>query len=206
VARTLNFDEALDALETRLQWQVATEAHNRVVVHAGVVAWRGRAIILPGYSFGGKSTLVAELLRRGATYYSDEYALLDARGHVHPYARRLSLRPVGDTPGRRCTAADLGAATGTGPLPVSQVALTKYRPQARWQPRRLSAGQAVWELMNCTLTAQARPDAALNVLQQLAGGAACWKGVRGEAAETAARLLEQADAIAQTVSSARLAA
>src|SRR5277367_3536052 len=42
-------------------------------VHAGAVLWRGRALLLPGGTHAGKSSLVTELLRRGATYYSDEY-------------------------------------------------------------------------------------------------------------------------------------
>jgi len=63
-----------------------------------VVAWRGRAILLPGRSYVGKSTLVMELVRAGAVYYSDEYAVLDARGRVHPFAQPVALRePDGGT-------------------------------------------------------------------------------------------------------------
>ena len=67
---------------------VANYAPDRVFVHAGVVAWRGRALVLPGTSFAGKTTLVAELVRAGAIYYSDEYAVLDEQGRVHPYSAR----------------------------------------------------------------------------------------------------------------------
>src|SRR5205085_1489540 len=63
-----------------------------VFIHAGVVAWRGRAIILPGRTMTGKSTLVQALVAAGARYYSDEYAVLDGRGKVLPYPRRMSLR------------------------------------------------------------------------------------------------------------------
>jgi hypothetical protein len=191
VARTMNLGEALDGLEAHLQWQVATNAYNRVIVHAGVVGWQGRAILIPGYSRAGKSTLVAELLKRGATYYSDEYAVLDARGMVHPYARRLSLRQEGDLPSFRRSAEDFGAPTGGAPIPVGVVAVAKHRPGARWRPRSLTTGQTVWELLNCTLTAEKQPDAALNVLQRAASGATGLKGFRGEAAQTAELLLEQ---------------
>jgi hypothetical protein len=34
-------------------------------------------------SYSGKTTLVSELIRAGATYYSDEYAVIDERGRVH---------------------------------------------------------------------------------------------------------------------------
>jgi hypothetical protein len=76
LARTMDLDEALDALESDLQTFVAEWAKNRVFVHAGVAAWNGKAIVLPGRSRAGKSTLVAALLRAGATYVSDEYAVI----------------------------------------------------------------------------------------------------------------------------------
>jgi hypothetical protein len=190
--RTMDPAEALDMLEGHLQWQVAVNAHNRVLIHAGTVSWQGRAIILPGYSRAGKSTLVTELLKRGATYYSDEYAVLDGQGRVHPYARRLALRQEeGRSPSLRRTPEDFGSAAGTEPIPVGLVAVAKYRPRDRWRPRRLTSGQAVWELLNCTLSAQKQPDAALNVLQRAVAGAECVKGFRGEAAETAELLLQR---------------
>ena len=95
LARTSSFDDALDALESDLQLFVAEEAPRRLFVHAGVVAWKGKAALIPGRSFSGKTSLVAELVKRGATYYSDEYAVLDAEGHVHNYARPLSIRENG---------------------------------------------------------------------------------------------------------------
>src|SRR5207247_125098 len=71
--------------------------------HAGAVAHRGRIALLPGQSFAGKTTLTAALVELGALYYSDEFAVLDADGLVHPYAKDLSIRDHGrmqrsDTP------------------------------------------------------------------------------------------------------------
>ena len=95
LARTRDTDKALEALEDHLQLYVAEHAPRRVFVHAGVVGWRGKAIVIPGRTHTGKSTLVKALVEAGATYYSDEYAVLDKRGRVHPYARPLSMRPIG---------------------------------------------------------------------------------------------------------------
>src|SRR5258708_7166642 len=44
-------------------------------VHAGAVLIKGRALLIPGSTHAGKSSFVAELLRRGASHFSDEYAL-----------------------------------------------------------------------------------------------------------------------------------
>jgi hypothetical protein len=85
-------------------------------VHSGAVLCGGRALLLPGKTHSGKSSLVAELLRRGATYFSDEYALIDAEGRVHPYPRPLLLR--NDSDEQFPTLPDqFGAAVGNAPAP-----------------------------------------------------------------------------------------
>ena len=80
VGRSLELESLFELLESSLHLNVALAAPRRIFVHAGVVAWKGRALLLPGSSGSGKSSLVAELVRAGATYYSDEYAVLDERG------------------------------------------------------------------------------------------------------------------------------
>ena len=102
---TARRESLFDPLESHLQLYVAEWARRRIFVHAGVVGWRGRAILVPGRSFSGKTALIAAFVRAGATYYSDEYAVLDAKGRVHPYPRRLSIRSEGGRGARRCSAA-----------------------------------------------------------------------------------------------------
>ena len=140
LARTLDLDEALDLIESDLHLRIAERAHGRVFVHAGVVAWRDRAVVIPGRTFTGKTTLVAALVRAGATYYSDEFAVLDASGHVHPYPKPLSVRREGGHRPQRLSVESLGGIAGTRPLPVGLILLSRYRAGARWRPRRLPAG------------------------------------------------------------------
>ena len=70
----------LESFATRLKAYIAEMARRRVFVHAGAVGWHGKAIIIPGRSMSGKTSLVRELVRAGAIYYSDEYAVLDLQG------------------------------------------------------------------------------------------------------------------------------
>jgi hypothetical protein len=152
-------------------------------VHAGVVGWNGKAILIPGSSFSGKSTLVAELLRAGATYYSDEYAVIDANGRVHPYARDLRVRSAGAGRIKRMRAADFGAHTGSKPLPVALVISTRFKDGTHWRPRELTRGKAVLELLANTVSARSQPEMALSFLTQAVDSATSMKGVRGEASE-----------------------
>src|SRR5690242_598561 len=110
LSRSLDIDQVLERLSGDMQLYVADHARGWVFVHAGVVGWKGTAILIPAPTFSGKSTLVQALVRAGATYYSDEYAVLDERGWVHPYPRPLHLRNGDDWRGTSIPAAGLGGA------------------------------------------------------------------------------------------------
>ena len=182
----------LDLLERDLQLYVAEMARKRIFVHAGVVGWRDRAILVPGRSFDGKTTLVSELVRAGATYYSDEYAVLDALGRVHPYARPLSFRGAqGER--RRLTAEALGGCSGTRSLPVGLVVVTHYKADGSWQPQKLTAGAGLLALLRNTLPARRRPAAALAGLAQVVRHALVVGSERNEAACVAPAILSLQD-------------
>lgn len=196
LARTLDGDEALEAFESDQHSYVAEAARTRLFVHAGVVGWRDRAILVPGSSLSGKTTLVVALVRAGATYYSDEYAVLDGRGRVHPYPTALSIREPGRDRPRRVPAVTLGRGACRRPLPVGLVVVTAYRPGVGWRPRPLSAGQAALALLANTVAARRRPAAALGILRQVAAGAGAIRSARGDADAAARSILSlQRDAV-----------
>src|SRR5260370_33981035 len=87
IARDTELQQVLSALETDLHRYVSEASPDMTFLHAGVVGWRGRAILLPGHSLSGKTTLVREMLRLGATYYSDEFGVLANSANVHPFPR-----------------------------------------------------------------------------------------------------------------------
>jgi hypothetical protein len=193
LARSLDLDELYERLESDLRLFVAELARHRVFVHAGVVGWKGQAIVIPGRSYSGKSTLVAELVRAGATYYSDEYAVLDSRGRVHPFAKPLELREEGEFTQTKITAAELGGHSGTKPLPVGLVLMTQFKSGARWRPRKLTAGRGVLEMLFNTVSARRSPERALATLQRVVEQADVLKGVRGNASEVVDALLRRVE-------------
>ncbi len=193
LAREMDERAILTAFTDDLQLRVAELTPRRIFVHAGVVGWRGRAIVLPGATCAGKSTLVAALVAAGATYYSDEFAVLDGRGRVWPFTRPLSLRAPDGSPGRRIAPDELGR-VGREPLDVGVVWLTKYVAGTRARPQLHSPGRAVLATLEHTLTARQRPQAALATLAAATKHARLLAGPRGSARAAARWLLEEAAA------------
>jgi len=179
--------------ETRLKIYVAEMARRRVFIHAGAVGWQGKAIIIPGRSMSGKTSLVKELVRAGATYYSDEYAVLDTQGRAHPYPQPLAIRTRGSFKQKKRRIEELGGATGTKPLPVGMVIVSRYKAGARWRPGELSAGQGALELLANAIPARRKPEVVIPTIQQAVSAAVILKGLRGEAKETVKRILEQCE-------------
>jgi hypothetical protein len=181
IARSMDLEELYERFESDLRLYVAEVTKHRVFVHAGVVGWKGKAIVIPGRSYFGKSTLVSELVKAGATYYSDEYAVFDARGRVHPFPKPLEMRDEGQFKQTKIGVEDFGGRTATKPIPVGLVMVTKYKAGANWRPRPLSGGQGVLELLANTVSARRQPEKAMGTLQKAVSAAQVLKGVRGDA-------------------------
>ncbi len=191
LARSLDLNQVFETFESDLRLFVAELARRRVFVHAGVVGWRGKAIVVPGRSFSGKTSLVAELVRAGATYYSDEYAVFDSRGRVHPFPKPLEIREAGEVRQSKITVETLGGQTGTRPLPVGLVVMTQFKEGARWRPRKLSSGKGVLELLSNTVSARREPEKALVALQHVVATAQIVKGARGESRDIVQSILNR---------------
>lgn len=163
---------------------VAEFSPDKVFIHAGVVNWKGRAIIMPANSFQGKSTLVAELLRCGAGYYSDEYAILDENGLVHPFPRDLAVRGIeSEFAQTDVTPESLGGEKGTQAIPVGMVLFTSFSPDAEWKPEILSEGQGVMEMIPHTIPIRSNTDFSLKVLKIIVNRAIIAKSLRNDAKE-----------------------
>jgi hypothetical protein len=171
----------LDAFTPDLKLTVADQAVRVVFVHAGVVAFRNQAILIPGRTFTGKTTLVKAFVEAGATYYSDEFALLTPDGRVLPYAQPLSIRDASARGVTHVPVESLGGLAGTRGLPVTTVLVTHYRQGARFRPRSISSGQAILALLENTVPARRRPRAVLSTLRNVVANALALKGERGEA-------------------------
>jgi hypothetical protein len=180
---------ALEAALSDLELWVAERASRYVFVHAGCVAVDDRAILLPGLTMTGKTTIVDALARAGADYYSDEFAPIDRRGFVRPYARPLTLRhgALAVTPR---DPVELGLSIGTAPARVVLVALLRFDRAAGWNVAPLSRPRTILGLLENTVPAQSRAAESLAAIERATAFARGLLGTRGDAEQAAAIIIE----------------
>jgi hypothetical protein len=179
--RAINEDELLDSFESDVNHYAAAETRQRFVLHAGVVGWKGRAIVMPGYSCTGKTTLVREFVRRGAVYLSDEFAVLDLRGYVHPYPTPLGVRESKERKQMRLSPTEIDCAIATKSLPVGLVLVTNFQKNARWRPASCSHAKGVLSMIANSFSVRENPEGVLNACANAIHSALVLKGVRGDA-------------------------
>jgi len=86
-------EHALPTFEWGLNWVFAQRMNMWLLLHAAAVERDGKALLLPAYPGGGKSTLAASLASRDWRLLSDEFAVVaDERGTVLPFARPPAIK------------------------------------------------------------------------------------------------------------------
>ncbi|MGC2766970.1 MAG: hypothetical protein WB607_15790 [Candidatus Acidiferrum sp.] len=193
LAKTHSDAELLEVFETDLNLHIATATERLFFIHAGVVAWKGKAIVIPGSSYTGKSTLVGEFLRQGATYYSDEFAVFDPRGYVHPFPKPLGIRMGADQKQTRVSPAQYGCAVGMKPIRLGLILFTRYLPSARWRPKVISPGKAALNLLQHSFSVRERPEAAFAFADKVTRRTRVLVGPRGEAKDLVRVVCQEAD-------------
>ncbi len=187
-------NESMPYLFTLLQRSVddalVASMADRAAIHASVAVYQEKAILMPGISGSGKTTLVRELMRRGAEYASDEFAILDASGDVHPYPRALMVR---DNHARQhpVLASTLGPVRKT-PAPVTLILFLRYEPGGIFQVEPVSASESLLRMLQNTPQVLSERPGIVSCLKAALTGANSLAGVRGDATEAAAQVLRMA--------------
>ncbi len=170
-------DAAWDQLEQTLTAFAVQRLGRRVAVHAAAIAWRGKVLLVPAASGGGKSSLALAAARAGASVLSDEYALLDP---VHATAtgwrRPIDIAEAGaDGVTRHDVAVELE------PLPVGLIAAVAFDQDRgnAWVP--MTAAEAVGQLLRNCVTAALRPSESMDAALAVCRDAPAIQGTRGDA-------------------------
>jgi hypothetical protein len=188
-----NLGGMLKLLRLHLQHTVAELAAGRVFVHAAAIAWRDRLLLFPGRSRSGKSVLAREFIRAGAVYFSDEFAAVDEKGMVHPFARPILLRSdcgkVAYDPGEH------GHPVGAAASPAGLIVITRYARHGVFRPTPVPPGQALLYLARNTVSLRSNPGYVLRILTRLVSSARAVKSARGEASDAVAVLLNTVESL-----------
>jgi hypothetical protein len=189
VARRIDPVRLIALLDTCIRMTIGEFAPHHIFIHAGVVGWKGEALIFPAKSYSGKTSLVAELIKHGAEYYSDEYAVIDEKGLVHPYPKALSLRKEGEYEQTDRHVEELGGVQAELPIPVRLVFLTEFERGAEWAPKILPRGQGLMQLLPHALGLRYNPEFVFKLLNLIAERAIIASSKRGEVSEFASLIL-----------------
>lgn len=184
-------ETSIDGAASRIRLTVAEFAVDRVFIHAGVVAWKGKAVIIPGRSYSGKTSLTVALVKRGAVYYSDEFAILDAEGFLHPFPKLLSVRGIIDERKQVDLPVEtFGGTAGTQKIRVGIVLITQFQKGARWNPQILSAAKGLIEILKDTVAIRQNPHFTLEVLNKIVSEAIIVKSKRDDEEKSAGLILK----------------
>ncbi len=184
-----------DEIEGDLHHWLATYTRGYLFVHAGCVSWRHWAIVIPGRSHAGKTTLTRALVEAGATYYSDDYAVVAPDGLIWPFPRRLWVRPITADPPHRLDPVSANWQIGTAPIRAAIVAEVKFDREAGWKVERLTHGMGALSLLDNTVAARERPEDSLRMMANVMDSAIAIKGTRDDAESSARRLLALVDEV-----------
>lgn len=180
-----------ETLEPQLRLTVAEFAENCIFLHAGAVSYNGTGIIIPGKSFAGKSTLVSELSKRGFLYFSDEYAVIDREGKLHPYAKKISMRGiVNDYTQVDVPVEEFGGKPGKEPVKIGMILVASYKKNAKFKPKTLSPGEGIIEAIANSVSIRRNPAEVLQTLHKVVADAKIIKTKRGEAKDFAKNFLD----------------
>jgi hypothetical protein len=190
LAKAPDLKKALELLVSALHKAIALYASPFLFVHAGVVGWDGKAIVIPGRSMSGKTSLVAALVKAGAEYYSDEYAVFDENGYIHPYPKPLSIRSSCGMRAKKCEASEFGGKNGKYPISPKLIVDTHFKENTIWKPYLLSPGKAVLRLLDNTICATTRTKQAISIFSNVANQSTAISGFRPTGEQVVSSIIE----------------
>ena len=163
--KPLPYLQAAALFEWGLNWCIASNSNQYLIIHAAVVERNGQAFIFPGTPGSGKSTLCAALVCHGWRLLSDEMTLLSTSdGLIYPVPRPISLKNesidvikklspqlvfgqvVNDTAKGtvgHLRPPELSVQSGTKPAQPAKLIFPKYKPASETVLTSVSKGSAM---------------------------------------------------------------
>jgi len=168
---------------------VRSSESSHTIFHAAAAELDGAVVLLPAAMERGKTTTVAGLLTRGLSYITDEAFAVDrSTREVLPFPKPLSVDRgswavlAAHAPDREAFAGQWHLSPTRFPAGVSRrpglprfVIAPNYSPGIPTQLTPVSRGTMLRHLATCTFHFHDRPQAHLDLMSELLGGAACYQ-------------------------------
>ncbi len=182
------FDDPFHALlrmEHEIEILLLARLEDRVAFHAGAVVTPDGACLLAGSADTGKSSSTLHLVELGHAFLAEEIAAIDSAGRVLPHLQSLSIDPrvtaelAAEHPICRGRIEDvdellhryLPTRIAQAPARLATIVLPIYRPGLSARVDQLSAESALTDLLGFCFEPPGDPEASIDRIIELAGGA-----------------------------------
>lgn len=199
--------EAARVMQGAVTESIAAGCANGLALHAGAVCRGGRALVLPGATGAGKTTLVAHLVDQGADYMTDELSFVPfATDTVHGLPRPLHVKASGrpfvpagaarwetlESPVGTLVRPPSGAVIGATQSPtLAGFVFPQFEPLAPVEMEPITAAECGLRLLQSLLNARNLPEHGFASVTLLARRVPAWRLRYGIADSGARRLLRE---------------
>ena len=187
----------LEYLEYKIYTLLIDRLRNYYLIHAGAVALNDKAIMLPASSGGGKTTLIAGLIKNGFRYFTDEIGIIDPHTlEVYPFPKPLNMK-IGSLPLFDNFEPEMELINESQmaiedkiyhvfvksasvqpinkPLAVGKIVFVQYNPNEKSTLTPISRAKAIFEMAKCSFNQFRFKDEGIAILDRLARGCECYE-------------------------------
>ena len=187
----------LEYLEYTIYTLLVDRLRDYYLIHAGVVAHDDKAILLPGRSGGGKTTLIAGLLKNSFRYLTDEIGVIDPHTlEVYPFPKPLNMKigslslfdnfqPEMEVIKKNEMSIEdkihhvfvnSGSVRAIDkPVAVGDIVFVRYNPNEKSTLTSISRANAIFELARCSFNHYRFKEKAIEILESLVRGCQCYQ-------------------------------
>lgn len=197
IYQSANYQYLLEYLEYQIYNLLIDKLSNYYLIHAGVVSYNNKAILLPARAGGGKTTLIASLLKNGFRYLTDEIAIIDFHTlKVYPFPKPLNIK-IGSLPlfpnfepemelinKRNINIKDkihhVLVNNGSihpvdNPIPIKSTIFIQYKPKVDCRLRRISKACTIFELVKCSFNQYLFKEKGIDLIDRLVATCECYQ-------------------------------
>ena len=197
IYRSSDYRYILEYLEYDIYNLLVDRLSEYYLVHAGVVSHDDKAIVLPGRSGGGKTTLIAGLLKDSFKYLTDEIGVIDPHTlKVHPFPKPLNMKirslslfdnfqpemevinksDVNIEDKIHHVHINSGSVHAMDkPLAVRDIIFVRYDPRGKSRLTPISRANAINEMPKCSFNHYRFKESGIDILDSLVRGCQCYQ-------------------------------